>query len=225
MYSPLVAIEQMHAGDVAFAALGRLESGHAADGEELRSHTALLQLAEQVVEADAVAADDDEIGQLQLAIEQLHGDHRARRDDLVVAADRGEAVGAAERRDAAGALAHGIGGERGRFDSSVSVGSLKVGWRRRNQTNQEVLGAADLAVHADGQPRLHGGALLRRRAARHRREHRCDELVKREDRGRRKARQHDDRRPPVAARQIGLPGFSATPCATMPGSVSSATTR
>ena len=29
----------------------------------------------------------------------------------------------------------------------------------------------------------------------------------------------------VAARQIGLPGLSATPCATMPGSVSSATTR
>ena len=34
------------------------------------------------------------------------------RDDLLVTADRGEAVGAAERRHAAGALAHGIGRER-----------------------------------------------------------------------------------------------------------------
>src|ERR1700723_4442002 len=32
-------------------------------------------------------------------------------------------------------------------------------------------------------------------------------------------------RPPGAARQIGLPGLSATPCATIPGSANSETTR
>ena len=56
----------MDAGDVALAALGGFQPGEAADGEELRAHARLLQLAEQVIEPDAVAADDDEVGELQL---------------------------------------------------------------------------------------------------------------------------------------------------------------
>src|SRR5262249_12293928 len=71
---PGLGVEQMNAGDVAFATLGRVQSGEAADGEELRSHADLLQLAKQVIEPDAVATDDDEIRQLQFASEQLHGD-------------------------------------------------------------------------------------------------------------------------------------------------------
>ena len=59
-----------------------------------------------------MAADDDEVGELQLAAEQLHVDGCARLDDLRVPADRDEAVGAAERGHAARALAHRIGGER-----------------------------------------------------------------------------------------------------------------
>ena len=94
-------VEQMDAGDVALAALGGFESGQAADGEELRSHTDLVHLAEQEIEPDAMAADHDEVRKLQLPPEQLHADHRPGRNDLLVTADRGEAVGAAERRHAA----------------------------------------------------------------------------------------------------------------------------
>ena len=68
----------MDAREIAFTALGGVQSRRAADGEKLRAHALLLQLAEQVVEADAVAADHDEIGQLQLAAEQLNVDERAR---------------------------------------------------------------------------------------------------------------------------------------------------
>ena len=105
-------IEQVDARDIAFAALGGVQSCGAADGEKLRAHASLLQFAEQVVEPDAVAADHDEIGQLQFAAEKLHVDDRAGLDDLFVPADRREAVGAAERRDAAGPLSHRIRGER-----------------------------------------------------------------------------------------------------------------
>ena len=68
----------MDAGDVALAALGRFESSQAADGEEFRSHTDLVHLAEQEVEPDAVAADHDEVGKLQFPPEQLHAEHRPR---------------------------------------------------------------------------------------------------------------------------------------------------
>ena len=64
-------IEQVDARDIAFAALGGIQSGGAADGEKLRAHALLLQFAKQVIETDAVAADHDEIGQLQIAAEQL----------------------------------------------------------------------------------------------------------------------------------------------------------
>src|SRR5262245_14594690 len=98
----------MNACDVAFTTLGGFEPGKAADGDELRSHAAFLQFAKEVVEADAVAADHDEIRELQLATEQLHGDDSACRHDLFVAIDRRKPIGAAEGRDAPRALAHGI---------------------------------------------------------------------------------------------------------------------
>src|SRR5215217_3624478 len=99
----------MDAGEVAFAPPRRLQSGSAAHGQKLRAHAALLQLAEQIVEADAVTANDRQIGELQFPAEQLYVDRRARLDDLLVAPDRRKSVGAAECGDAAGALSHRIG--------------------------------------------------------------------------------------------------------------------
>ena len=101
----------MDAGDITFAALGRLESGKAADGHELRTDALLFQLAEQIVEADAVTADHNQVCEPQTPAQQPHRDRRSRGHDFLVLADRREAVGAAERRDAAGALAHRIRGE------------------------------------------------------------------------------------------------------------------
>src|SRR6186713_2377730 len=98
----------MNAGDIALSALGCLESGEAADRNELRSNTCLLQFAKQIVEPDAVAADDDEICELELASEQLHPHHGPGRHDFLVTADRREAVRSAECRHASRALAHWI---------------------------------------------------------------------------------------------------------------------
>ena len=61
----------MDARDIAFAALGGIQSRRAAHGEKLRAHALPLQFAEQVIESDAVAADHDEIGQLQFAAQKL----------------------------------------------------------------------------------------------------------------------------------------------------------
>src|SRR4029078_4539153 len=97
----------------------------------------LLELAEQIVESDAVAADDDEIRKLQLAIEELHVDERAGRHDLFVAADRRDAIGAAERRDAAGPLAHGV------CSQTARARPLALD-RAGNQTDEQVLRPPDL---------------------------------------------------------------------------------
>ena len=61
LYLAAGGVQQVNAGHVALTARGRLQPRHAADGEKLRTHALALQLAEQVVEADAVAADDDQI--------------------------------------------------------------------------------------------------------------------------------------------------------------------
>ena len=125
-----------------------------------------------------MAADDDEVGRLESLPEQLHRDRAAGLDDLRVLVDRDEAVGAAERGDRARALAHRIGGE--------------VRRRSLHQADQQVFGSAALGVHAHRQRRRHasaGAPAAGRRGAHHRR----DELVEREDRRGRKARQDDDR--------------------------------
>ncbi len=91
-------IHQVNAGDVALAAPGRGEAAHAADVERLGADALLHQLADQQVEADAVAADDDEVGGFEPLPEQLDRHGAARIEDLGVLVDRDEAVGAAERR-------------------------------------------------------------------------------------------------------------------------------
>src|SRR5690606_37266800 len=105
-----------------------------------RADAPALQLAKQVVETDAVAADDDEVGKLQAAAEKLHVDNRPGLHDLLVPADRREAIGAAERRDTAGALSHRICGKR-----SVPADRL-------NEPHEQVFGPADLAVHLHREP-------------------------------------------------------------------------
>src|SRR6185436_14790756 len=175
-------IEEMDAGEIALAAGGGIEPRAAAHRQELRADAAPLQLAEQVVEADAVAADDHQIRELQLAAEQLHVDDRAGFDNLVVPRDGGEAVGAAERGDAARALSHRIRGQR----------RVAAFARRLDQPDEQILGASDLAVDLHRQPRAHVRA-LRLRAAGQAAHDRRDELVEREDRRRRKAREDDDR--------------------------------
>ncbi len=95
-------------------------------------------LPDEEIESDAMAADDHEVGRLELVTEQLHGDRRAGIDDLRVLIDRDEAVGAAECGDGAGALAHRIRGEPG----------LRV-----HQPDEQVFGASALRIHAHRQRR------------------------------------------------------------------------
>ena len=137
-------IEQVDARDIAFAALGGIQSGGAAHGEKLRAHALPLQFSQQVIESDAVAADHDQIGQLQFAAEKLDVDDRPGLNDLFMPADRGEAVGAAERGDAAGSLSHRIRRER---RSLPVVGRL-------DQSDQQVLRPANLAIDLDGESGL-----------------------------------------------------------------------
>src|SRR6202034_2246702 len=62
--------EQVDAGQIAFAAHGGIQTAGAADGKKLRAHALPVEFSEQIIESDAVAADDDEIGQLQIAAEK-----------------------------------------------------------------------------------------------------------------------------------------------------------
>ena len=111
-----------------------------------------------------------QIGQLQVATEQLHVYHRSRLDNLLMPADGGEPIGAAERGDAPRALPHRIGHER-------HAGFLL---RRVDQSHEEVLGSADLAVDLHCQPSLDRGSVLRA-STREQAQHRRHELVECED--------------------------------------------
>ena len=71
-----------------------------------------IELADEEIEADAMAADDDEVGGLErLARAAAPATVAAGIEDLGVLVDGDEAVGAAERGHRARALAHRIGGE------------------------------------------------------------------------------------------------------------------
>ena len=113
-----------------------------------------------------------------------------------------EAVGAAEGGDGAGTFGRGIGGEAR---------------RRSRQRDHQIFGAAALGVRAHGQRRRHrlvvsfGGrpAMARITGATN------SWNVKIADVG--KPGSTTTGLPSLTARQIGLPGLSATPWATMPG--------
>src|SRR6202011_113880 len=105
-------IQEVDARHITFAAPGGVQSGRAAHGEKLGAPASLLQLAEQVVEANAVAPDHHQVSQLQPPSEKLDLDESARRDNLLMPADRRETVGTAECPYAAGPLSHRIRGQR-----------------------------------------------------------------------------------------------------------------
>ena len=89
----------------------------------------LAKFAEQQVQSDAVAADDDQVGGLQASAEQLNWNGLAFVEHLGVLIDFDEAVGEGEGRHRAGALAHRPGLET-RFAS--------------NETHQQVLRPASV---------------------------------------------------------------------------------
>ncbi len=118
-----------------------------------------------------MAADDHESGGVGLPAQKLHRYRAARVEHFGVLVDRDEAVGAAPCGDGTRAFAHRIRGE-----SIV----------RLHEADQQVFGASALGIDAHRQCRLRVMPPLERQAC-VRAQHRCNELVEREDRGRWKA--------------------------------------
>ena len=167
-------IQQMHPSQIAFAAPDGIESRGRADRQEFRAESRLLQPTQQMIQPDAMAADHDQIGQRQVAAQQLDLNDRRLLDDLLMPADGHEPVGMAKGGDRTGALAHRVRGQR---DAVIGF------FAALNKADQQILGAADLRVDFNRQPGRHD----RRRfdsAASQPAEDGCHELVKREDRRR-----------------------------------------
>ena len=170
-------IHDVHAGEIALSALGRSEAAHASDVERLGAEPRADQFPDEQIQADAMTADDHEIGGLESLSQELYRDRAAGIDDLGVLIDRYEAIRAAERRDRPGAFPHRIRRE--------AVHSL-------HQPHQQVFGSSTFGVHAHRQRGGDALPVLRRQAGVGA-YHGGHELVEREDRGRRKARQDDHR--------------------------------
>ena len=123
-----------------------------------------------------MAADDDEVRRLEARAEQLNRNRAAGIEYLGVLVDGDKAISAAEGGDGTGAFAHRVRGE--------PVLTL-------HQPDQEVLGSSAFGIHAHGQRGIDALPTFHRQAGEGA-QHRCEELVKREDRGGRKSRQDDD---------------------------------
>ena len=82
----------MHRGDVAGAVAGGVEAAAGADAQDLDHEAVRGEASDDQVQADAVAADDDEIGRLDVAAEQGHLDELAGVDVLGVGGHLEEAV-------------------------------------------------------------------------------------------------------------------------------------
>src|SRR6516165_7333647 len=100
----------MDAGQIAFAAAHRFQPGSAADREKFAPEAARLKLAEQKIQADAMAADDDEISRFQALPQRLYLDPRAGLNIFLLTRDNEEPVCTAKCRHGARSLAHRIGG-------------------------------------------------------------------------------------------------------------------
>ncbi len=156
-----------------------------------------------------------EIREVQLPTEQLHVEDRARLYDFPVAIDRGEAIGTAECRDAARPLSHGIRRQR----LLPAVGREK----RTRPTRRYSVRPISLFTFTASRAGTTARASADRPASRRNTGATNSWNVKMAEVGNPGNTTTGLR--PVTARHIGLPGLSATPCATMPGSTSSATTR
>ena len=118
----------MDSSQIAFAALGRCQTGGAADVEQLGSHSLTLELRQQIVEPHAVTADDDQIRDLKTATDQSPFDRLAGVDDFSMSTDRHAAIG----------------------PTDSSHGTLAFAQRERRpalagfrHTDQQIFGAAD----------------------------------------------------------------------------------
>ena len=126
----------MDAGKIAFTAAHRFEAAGAADGEELGAKAACLQLAEQKVKTDAMAADDDEIGRFQTVAQQMDLDRRSSLDIFLLPRNDDEPVGPAKRRYRARAFAHRV---RRQFVVAL------------HEADEQILGSATLRIDAHRQ--------------------------------------------------------------------------
>ena len=124
-----------------------------------------------------MAADDHEIGGLQLLPEELHRHRAAGVEDLGVLVDGDEAVGAAERGHGARTLAHRIGAVAIRAPAPGRPADIRCA--RARSSRASAASPAPLARRSTRQAGI-------------RADHRRDEFVEREDRGRRKSGQDDD---------------------------------
>src|SRR5215468_3648516 len=100
----------MDSGNVALAAFGSGETAGAADIERLDRDPFGSQPIDQHIEADAVAADDGEVGEMHPA-DQLHIDRCASGHTLDMLVDRDEPIGLAKSGYSTRALGIGVGGE------------------------------------------------------------------------------------------------------------------
>ena len=124
-------------GNIALATFCGGETAGAADIEHLDRDPLGLQPADQHIEADAVAADDDEVGEVR-APDQLDLDRSAGGRALDMLADRDEPVRLAEGGDCARPLGVGLGGQ--------SILRLAA-----DQRHHQILGAAALGGDAQRQ--------------------------------------------------------------------------
>src|SRR6516165_4940014 len=108
----------MHAGQVALAAARGRQPAAAADREELAAPALFLQATQQVIQADTVTADHDQIGGLNALREQMYLHALSSFEILPLARDDHEAIRPAERGDGARAFAHRIR-DQARFARSV----------------------------------------------------------------------------------------------------------
>jgi len=81
------------------------EPPHAPDMKRLGAQTKARELADEEIEADAMAADDDDVRRFEIPPKELDGDRAARIENLIMLVDGDEAIRAAERGYGARAFA------------------------------------------------------------------------------------------------------------------------
>jgi hypothetical protein len=106
-------VHQMDAGDIALAPFRRHQAGRAANRQHFRGHPLARQQSNEVVKADAMAADDHEIRRLRRRADDRHRDLHARRHHFSLRRNGEEAVRQGEGRYCPGTLADGVGCEPG----------------------------------------------------------------------------------------------------------------
>ncbi len=183
-------IEQVDASDIAFAALGGLQSAVLPtamnfDRTPCRSNSPRSNPAQR---SDCRSRPDRRAE----ARGPIAGpENRPCLNNLFVPADRGEAIGAAEGGNTAGSLSHRI---RDKRRSPV------------HKSDEDILRPANLAIHFTANLADTVMSFLRT-APRQQANHRRDELVKGEDRRSRKAWQYDNSTPAGRGETDGLAGF------------------